>query len=285
MLATQAAVAIQNARLHEQVQRHAQTLEERVQQRTAELEAKARELESFSYSVSHDLKAPLRGIDGYSRLLQESYFDQLDEEGRLFLELIRAGVDQMRQLIDDLLAYSRLERRSLTTSQIQLAPLVEAIVAERAAEIDQRRVQLTIQLNCESVAADTEGLRQALRNLLDNALKFTRDTAEPVIEIGGNENQDACVLWVRDNGIGFDMRYHDRIFEIFQRLQRSEDYPGTGIGLAIVRKAMQRMGGHVWAESVSGVGATFFLEFPTRHGTQGEWQLEDGGWRGDNDGI
>jgi len=261
-LAGEIAVGLQNALLYEQVRRHAAELEQRVAERTAELEAKNRELETFAYSVSHDLKAPLRGIDGYSRLLLEDYAAQLDEEGRTFLHTIRRATEQMNQLIDDLLTYSRLERRSLTPGRVNPRTLVEALLAERAADIGQRRVSLTVDIPCEYVVADSESLTLALRNLLDNALKFTRDVAQPRIEIGGRQTPDSCIIWVKDNGIGFDMRYHDRIFEIFQRLHRAEDYAGTGVGLAIVRKAAERMRGRVWAESAPGEGATFYLEIP-----------------------
>ena len=140
--------------------------------------------------------------------------------------------------------------------------LAQALVAERGDEIRARGVAIWMEVDCAEVTADPDGLAQAVRNLLDNALKFTRDTPHPAIEIGGRETGRACVLWVRDNGIGFDMQYHDRIFDIFQRLHRTEDYPGTGIGLTIVRKAMERMGGRAWAESAPGAGATFYLEIP-----------------------
>lgn len=237
-------------------------LERRVAERTAQLLAANTELETFAYSVSHDLKAPLRGIDGYSRLLLEDHAGQLDQEGRRFLANIRQGAAQMAQLIDDLLAYSRIERRQLHTEQVDLAKLVETVIAERAEEITARTVTMQVDIPPLSVIADRNGMAMALRNLFDNALKFTRDTARPVIEMGVREEPASCILWVRDNGIGFDMKFDERIFEIFQRLQRAEDFPGTGIGLALVRKAMQRMGGRVWAESLPGQGATFYLAWP-----------------------
>lgn len=237
-------------------------LEQRVAERTAELETVNKELETFTYSVSHDLKAPLRGIDGYSRLLLEDHAAGLDEEGRSFLANIRRGTQQMGQLIEDLLAYSRVERRTLQEERVNLPRLMEAVVAERADEIRARRVLVRTDIPCQEVIADLEGLAMALRNLLDNALKFTRNTSQPAIEIGGRQENASCILWVRDNGVGFEMKFNKRIFEIFQRLQRAEDFPGTGIGLAIVRKALQRMGGRAWAESSPGQGATFYLELP-----------------------
>ena len=140
--------------------------------------------------------------------------------------------------------------------------LIKIIVAERADEVAERGVAVSVDLPETAVAADPDGLTMALRNLLDNALKFTRGVPQPVIEIGGQETQTSCIMWVRDNGMGFDMKFHDRIFEIFQRLHRAEEYPGTGVGLAIVHKAVQRMNGRVWAESQPGEGAAFYLEIP-----------------------
>ena len=237
-------------------------LETRIEQRTAALNAKSRELETFAYSVAHDLKAPLRGIDGYSRLLLEEYTGNLDDEGRRFLQTIQASTDEMNQLIDDLLAYSRLERRELKPDHIELAPIINSIVEEKKREAAERPIDFVVQVNGATVLADASGLIQSLRNYLDNAIKFTGKVAEPRIEVGSKENAENCLLWVRDNGVGFDMQYHDRIFDIFQRLNVTEDYPGTGIGLAIVRKAMERMGGRAWANSEPGHGATFYLEIP-----------------------
>src|SRR5215510_11630161 len=235
-------------------------LEQRVAERTAALDAKARELETFAYSVAHDLKAPLRWIKGYSRLLLEDHSDGVGEEGRACLNAIRDSTERMNQLIDDLLAYSSIERRAFSAEPIELRPLVETLVEERKTEFEERRISFTMEVNGSVVIADTAGLSQALRNYLDNAIKFTSEAREPRIEVGAEETEKSCRLWVRDNGVGFDMRYHDRIFEIFQRLHRLEDYPGTGIGLAIVRKAIERMGGKAWAESQPGRGATFYLE-------------------------
>ena len=237
-------------------------LEQRVAQRTAQLQAVNKELETFTYSVSHDLKAPLRGIDGYSRLLLNDHAAALNEEGRIFLGNIRKGTKQMAQLIEDMLAYSRIERRASQKDQVDLPSLVQSTIAERAEEIAACGVTLKIDIPSQTVSADRDGLAMALRNLLDNALKFSGGVPEPIIEIGVRREARACILWVRDNGIGFDMKFHERIFEIFQRLQLAEDFSGTGIGLAIVRKALQRMGGRAWAESTPGQGATFYLELP-----------------------
>ena len=233
-----------------------------VSQRTAELEAKTRELETFAYSVAHDLKAPLRGIDGYSRLLLEEYSEKLNEEGRTFLHTIRSSTVRMNQLIEDLLAYSRLERRQLASSRINPRSLIAALVEEKSDELKQTGASLSVDVSCEEVTADPDGMAQALRNLLDNAIKFSRHVDAPRIEIGGKCLERGCRIWVRDNGVGFDMKYHDRIFELFQCLHPMGNHSGTGVGLAIVRKAMERMGGRAWAESSPGQGATFYLEVP-----------------------
>ena len=238
-------------------------LEQRVAERTAQLEAKNKELETFAYSVSHDLKAPLRGIDGYGRLLQEDYTAVLDEEGQSFLRNIRQATQQMGQLIDDLLIYSRLERQDVRLIPINLAALVNSLLAEQEAAIAARRVKIS-QIDLDTtILTDSDALSLALRNLLDNALKFTQEVSEPIVEIGCRQTEENNLLWVRDNGIGFDMKFSDRIFEIFQRLHRIEHYPGTGIGLALARKAAERLNGVVWVESESGKGTTFYLQIAT----------------------
>lgn len=232
------------------------------EERTAQLKAKNQELETFAYSVSHDLKAPLRGIDGYSRLLLEDYNHRLDEEGLTFIYNIRQSVDQMRRLIDDLLAYSRLEQRAWQSNTISLKRLVESVASEAAGNLGERGGTLSLEVPDLTISVDLDGIALALRNLIDNAVKFTAAGQAPEVTIGAYEKGDALVIWVRDKGIGFAMKYHDRIFGIFNRLHRSEDYAGTGIGLAMVRKAMERMGGRIWAESKTEQGSTFYLELP-----------------------
>jgi PAS domain S-box-containing protein len=221
------------------------------------------ELETFTYSVSHDLKAPLRGIDGYSRLLLTDHSEQLDDEGRKFLAHIRQATKHMGMLIDDLLSYSRLERREVTLARQPLATAVEVVLSGYRTEFAAAGVELEVQVDpALNALADAQGLTLALRNLIDNALKFSRASAPPRISIAAVRRDGGIELSVRDNGVGFDMKFHDRIFSIFQRLHRSEDYPGTGIGLAIVRKAMERMGGRVTAISRPGEGAAFTLRLP-----------------------
>jgi PAS domain S-box-containing protein len=235
-------------------------LERRVAERTAELENKHREMESFTYSVSHDLKAPLRGIDGYSKLLETDHLESLGEEGRFFVSMIRRATNQMGQLIDDLLAYSRVERGRPSLVTLDPAPLVRSLVQEREPEFVSTGGTITVSLAGGDVVGEREGLLLVLRNLVDNAIKFTAGRPGRRIAITSERAGGRVRLSVADNGPGFDMRYHDRIFEIFQRLHRAEDFPGTGVGLAIVRKACERMQGRAWAESVKGEGATFHVE-------------------------
>jgi len=237
-------------------------LEQRIATRTAALNSKTKELETFAYSVAHDLKAPLRGIDGYGRLLLEDHSEQLDDEGQMFLKTIHESTQEMSQLIDDLLEYSRLERRDFHSDQFQLGPFVSAVVEQKKRETSNNGIEFVVNVNGGVIVADRNGLTQALRNYLDNAVKFSSKATNPRIEVGSQETAKNYLVWVRDNGVGFDMKYHDRVFAIFQRLNRTEDYPGTGVGLAIVRKSMERIGGRAWAESRPGEGATFYLEIP-----------------------
>jgi PAS domain S-box-containing protein len=240
-------------------------LEQRVAERTAELQAVNQSLESFVYSVSHDLKAPLRGVDGYSRLLEHDHLAQLDGEGRLFVAQIRAGVHRMEQLIDDLLTYSRMERRHLELCPLSLAQQIGDALAFSQAALEAQHCNVSSTVNEAMVLADATGLALVLRNLLGNAIKFSAQAKPPRMEVGCRCSNGVARVWVRDNGVGFDMKYHDRIFEMFQRLHRQEAFPGTGIGLALVKKAVERMHGRVWAESQPGAGATFWLELPLAH--------------------
>ncbi|WP_291992779.1 ATP-binding protein [Candidatus Accumulibacter sp. ACC003] len=235
-------------------------LEERVEERTRQLAELNQELESFAYAVAHDLKAPLRGMAGYCHMLVEDHGEQVGEGGRRYIGKIAHGVAQMGELIDGLLSYARLERRNLRCAAVALRPLVDSVLAELQGVIESQGATVAVELADLVAQADAEGLAVVIRNLIDNALKFTGDGQPAVISIRGTRSGDRLTLAIEDKGIGFDMRFHDRIFEIFQRLQRSESYAGTGVGLALVRKAMQRMGGRVWATSTPGQGAVFFVE-------------------------
>ena len=238
-----------------------ESLEQRVAERTAQLAAANGELEAFTYTVSHDLKAPLRGMAGFAVALREDHAHRLDDEGRRYLGIIEAGATRMGELIDDLLKYSRIERRPMVRRRLPLRPLVDQICEELADEVGQGGLVLDRKVDAEFVECEHEGLREALRNLIGNAVKFTPPGG--TVTVGARADASATVLWVADTGIGFDMMYHDRIFQIFERLQRQEDYAGTGVGLAIVRKVAERHRGRVWAESEPGKGSTFFLSLPT----------------------
>lgn len=236
-------------------------LEQRVAERTAALRRANQELEAFAYSVAHDLKAPLRALDGYSLLIEEQPVT-LDDESRGHLRQIRRATRQMTQLIDDLLTYARVERREPAITALRWPALVNHVLDHHRADLQRLSVTPELSVPDEPVLADTQSALLALRNLVDNALKFSAGRETPTLAIGGRVLAATVMLWVRDNGPGFDMKFHDRIFRIFQRLHRAEDFPGTGVGLALAAKAMERMGGRVWAESRPGAGATFYLELP-----------------------
>jgi PAS domain S-box-containing protein len=246
----------------QKIQKMNQELELRVQERTSQLERSNKELQTFTYSVSHDLKAPLRCIDGYSRLLQELYENKLDEEGQGFIRNIREGSMQMNELIEDLLAYSRLERNALKITQIPLQDFIENVSLPYQGEIEKREIVLETHLSISFINTDQDSLAMAVRNLIENAIKFSKKDEKTKIIIGADEKPDSWIMYVQDNGIGFNMEYHKKIFEIFQRLHRVEEYPGTGIGLALVAKAMQRIGGKAWAKGRLNEGSTFYLEIP-----------------------
>ncbi len=240
----------------------ATALEQRVSERTNELKRAYDELEGFSYAVAHDLKAPLRAINGFAHLFEAEMDGQLSPQAREHLARIRNGSLRMATLIDDLLAYSHIDRRGLQSSVVALPDLIDSVLLQYADEVQRRHVQLSVQVEPLRLRIDAEGLLLALRNLFENALKYTRDRQHAHIEVKALRNDLGVVLTVADNGIGFEMEYHDHIFKIFQRLHRDDQYPGTGIGLALVRKAVERIGGRVWAQSRPGEGATFNIQLP-----------------------
>ncbi len=238
-------------------------LEQRIAERTAQLEDANRDLEAFSYSVSHDLHAPLRAINGFSRILQKDYGPHLSPDARRYLSMIRDNTQRMGKLIDDLLAFSRLGRQPLRKETVSPAGLVRHALIDLRPEREGRRVEISVR-DLPACQADPALLHQVFVNLLSNALKFTRKREVAVIEIGCREEGGERIYFVKDNGVGFDMRYADRLFEVFQRLHRAEDYEGTGVGLALVQRIIHRHGGRVWAEAEVDRGATFFFTFGNR---------------------
>ena len=257
-VATQIAIAISQARLLEQVRKQAAELELRVQERTAELEAANQELASFSYSVSHDLRAPLRAMDGYARMLEEDYAARLDDEGRRLLKVVRDNAGRMGRLIDDLLDFSRLGRQPMALHAVDMGALAREVVDETRAG-QAAGVELG---ELPAAHGDLALLKQVWLNLVSNAFKYSAKQAAPRIEIGGRAEGAEHHYWVRDNGAGFDMRYADKLFGVFQRLHRAEEFPGTGVGLAIVQRVIARHRGRVWAESAPGAGACFHFSLP-----------------------
>jgi PAS domain S-box-containing protein len=245
----------------EALQTLARELEERVRERTAQLEAANRELEAFSYSVAHDLRAPLRSIDGFSQALLEDYGDRLDEVGRDYLQRVRAASQRMAELIDDLLQLSRITRQPLSTEEVDVSALALEVGRELQRQHPERAVDLRVQPGVVA-RADRKLLAVALQNLLGNAWKFTAPRPQAVVEFGVVRTDGGAACFVRDNGVGFDMRYADKLFAPFQRLHRPSEFPGTGIGLATVQRVVARHGGRVWAEAEVDRGATFYFTLP-----------------------
>lgn len=236
------------------------TLERRVAERTAELTAVNKELEGFTFATSHDLRGPLGRINSFSALLEKQYRDRLEGSGLIYLDFIRQNATRLVLLVDDLLSHARVAQLNLELQGIDIGHAAAAIVQEKAADIQESGAEVRVSLPSAQVLADPSAFSQALSNLVENALKYSSRVAAPRVEIGGEPRGDHFRLWVRDNGIGFNMEYHDKIFDMFQRLHTYNDYPGSGVGLALVKRAVERMGGKVWAESQPGQGSTFFLE-------------------------
>jgi PAS domain S-box-containing protein len=238
-------------------------LEQRVRDRTAQLEAANKELEAFSYSVSHDLRAPLRAIDGFSRIILEDYINKLDDEGKRYLNVIRNNTQKMGQLIDDLLVFSRLGRQEIRVSDVDMGKMAKSVFREIDLVASGRKIQLDIR-ELPSAQGDQAMIRQVFANLLSNAIKFTRPKERTVIEVDGRSEGNENVYTVKDNGVGFDMQYANKLFGVFQRLHGSEEFEGTGVGLAIVQRIIHRHGGRIWAEGKVGEGASFYFTLPNR---------------------
>ncbi len=250
-LADLASVGIENARLYAE-------LEARVRRRTQELEQSNRELEAFSYSVSHDLRGPLRAISGFAGLLHAQHFEELDGDSRRYLERIEAGTVRMSALIDDLLELGRVTRVELRREPVDLTALAEGVVSRIREGSPMARAVTSIEPGLK-VNGDVRLLEIVLENLLDNACKFASVREVPQIEFGACPDGQGQAFFVRDNGVGFDPRYASNLFGVFQRLHSMTDFPGTGVGLATVQRIVQRHGGRVWAEAEVDAGATFYF--------------------------
>jgi signal transduction histidine kinase/CHASE3 domain sensor protein len=265
-VAEQIAIAIQQSQLRQELQNYAAKLEQRVEKRTIELQEANQDLEAFNYSVSHDLRAPLRTMQGFAQALLEDYSNQLDTFGQSYLRYIADGAMQMDTLITDLLSYSRLSRSEIQTQPVDLNLLVNQALKQLAVQIQERQPQITVDTPLLSVMAHPSTLGQVITNLLSNAIKFVQPDVMPVVKVYSQEYLQAgkswVKLWVTDNGIGIAPEHQERIFRVFERLHGIEVYPGTGIGLAIVRKALEKMGGNCGLESQLGTGSRFWISLP-----------------------
>lgn len=237
------------------------TLDLQLQKRTMALEAALQELQNFSYSVSHDLRSPLRAIDGYSKVLMDNYAPRLDAEGKRILDVIRDNTARMAKIIDDILDFARVGRIQLQYENIDMDTLVRSVWHDIAPAAGAHEVRTHI-APLPPVRGDRLLVRQVLFNLLSNALKATRGAPAPQIDVGSGTRDGEIVYYIRDNGMGFEPRFTDRLFGLFQRLHNIEEFPGSGVGLAIVKRIVERHGGRVWAEGHPGRGATFFFSLP-----------------------
>jgi light-regulated signal transduction histidine kinase (bacteriophytochrome) len=233
-------------------------LERRVRERTTELTAANQEMEAFTYSVAHDLRAPLRHIDAFTRILFEDFSEFLPEEARRYLENIRKGSQNMSRLVDDLLNLARVGRQELRYETTALNTVIDEVVAELKRESDDREIDWRI-ARLPTAISDPGLMRQVFANLLSNAVKYTRPRTKAIIEVGMQQTNGHNAIYVRDNGVGFNMKYVDKLFGVFQRLHRSDEFEGTGVGLAIVDRIVRRHGGRVWAESELNKGASFYF--------------------------
>lgn len=243
------------------IKKQSQQFERLVVERTAQLQVANKELEAFSYSVSHDLRAPLRGIDGFSQVLLEDYQDKVDEQGKNYLQRIRVATQRMAQLIDEMLNLSRIGRGEMNIRQVNLSEMAKEVADDLRRSQPERQVEIVIQ-DGMNVRGDSLLLRNVLENLLGNAWKYTSKHPTAHIEFGVQKQNGKDVYFVRDDGAGFDMAHTQKLFGAFQRLHTTTEFPGTGIGLATVHRIIHRHGGKVWAEGEVEKGATFYFTIP-----------------------
>ncbi len=259
-LANQLAIGIHQDQMRKEIRRQQAELEQRVAERTAQLQETNAELEAFAYSVSHDLRAPLRAMQGFSQALLEDYGQNLDAAGQDYARRIVSAAHDMDVLIQDLLAYSRLSRQELHLKAVDLATVLAAAQAQLATAIQESRAQIILEGPWPSVCGHHATLVQVLANLLGNALKFVKAGVPPQVRLWTEQTNQGVKLWIEDNGIGIAPEHQERIFRIFERLHGVETYPGTGIGLAIARKGLHRLGGRIGVESQPGRGSRFWIE-------------------------
>lgn len=231
---------------------------EALQKAKERAEAANKELEAFSYSVSHDLRAPLRAIDGFTGILMDDYVSKLDKEGKRLGGIIQQNANKMGQLIDDLLAFSRMGRTSMKISKIDMKNMVNAIYHEATSTIERKRITFNI-AKLPQAEGDTNMMRQVWMNLISNAVKFSSYRKQAVISVSCQEEQSKLIYCIKDNGVGFNMKYVDKLFGVFQRLHSEKEFEGTGVGLALVQRIILRHGGDVWAEGNVDKGATFYF--------------------------
>ena len=261
IMADQIAIAVQNARLHDRLTVYAGELEDRVLKRTFQLEELNRELESFSYSISHDLRAPLRAINGFSNIIMEVHSEALSPDVMDYMSKINNNALRMGNLIDDILAFSRMGRQQIRKAELDPNSLIREVLDDLEPEIEQRKIEIHVD-QLPMVHADASLLKQVFANLIGNAVKFTRSKGDAEIKISCLQQDHGPVIFVKDNGVGFDMKYADRIFGVFQRMHRDDEFEGTGVGLAIVQRIIQRHGGEIWFEAAENEGATFYFHLP-----------------------
>ncbi|MEN4017105.1 MAG: ATP-binding protein [Methanobacterium sp.] len=237
-------------------------MNEKLKKRTEKLKDANEELEAFAYSVSHDLRIPLRAIDGFSRILMEDYEDELDSEGKRLLNIIRENTHKMGQLIDDILLLSRASRQEMKFRDVDMEELVKRVFEEQKSSSQSQNVHLKLE-HIPPAYGDLALLQQVFSNLISNSFKFTEPEDERIIEVGAKNGKNETTYFVKDNGVGFDMKYKDKLFGLFQRLHGADEFEGTGVGLSIVQRVIRRHGGTVWGEGEPDKGATFYFSIPT----------------------